>query len=151
MSLKLSGFTLIELMITVAILAIIAAVAIPSYTSYVDRGKRAEARAALLDIAARQERFYSNNRQYAGKLGGPDADTDHLRIPGCTATNCPSENDYYALSLTPPGTTAQAFRATATPSGWTDDECGDLGIDQTGAKTHTKTPSPPDRALCWGK
>lgn len=135
MSLKLSGFTLIELMITVAILAIIAAVAIPSYNSYVDRGKRAEARTALLDIAARQERYYSNNRKYAANL-------NDLNMSGTK-----SENGYYALSLTPPGTNAQTFKATATPSGWTDDKCGALGIDETGAKTHSLG----DRALCWGK
>ena len=143
MSLKLSGFTLIELMITVAILAIVAAVAIPSYTSYVERGKRAEARTALLDIAARQERYYSNNRQYADQLS-------KLRMSGTK-----SENGYYTLSVALgalSGTTAstsntQAFRATATPAGWTDDKCGDLGIDETGAKTQSLG----DRALCWGK
>ena len=140
MSLKLSGFTLIELMITVAILAIVAAVAIPSYTNYVDRGKRAEARTALLDIAARQERYYSNNRQYADQLS-------KLRMSGTK-----SENGYYTLSVTlaASGTTAsntQTFRATATPSGWTDDQCGDLGIDETGAKTQSLG----DRKLCWGK
>ena len=139
MSLKLSGFTLIELMITVAILAIIAAVAIPSYTSYVDRGKRAEARAALLDIAARQERYYSNNRKYADQLS-------KLRMSGTK-----SENGYYTLSVTlPSGSNDQDFDAIATPSGWTDDKCGDLGIDETGAKTHSLEP-PRDRALCWGK
>ena len=141
MSLKLSGFTLIELMITVAILAIIAAFAIPYYDMYVERGKRAEARTALLDIAARQERYYSNNRQYTNQLS-------KLRMSGT------SENGYYALSLPLPamlgtatGTNTQTFKATATPSGWTDDKCGDLGIDETGAKTHSLG----DRALCWGK
>ena len=137
MSLKLSGFTLIEIMITVAILAIVAAVAIPSYAGYVERGKRAEARTALLDIAARQERYYSNNRQYADQLS-------KLRMSGA------SENGYYALSLTPSGTSARAsqtFKATATPSGWTDDKCGNLSIDETGAKTQSLG----DRALCWGK
>ena len=135
MSLKLSGFTLIELMITVAILAIIAAVAIPSYTSYVDRGKRAEARTALLDIAARQERYYSNERQYADQLS-------KLRMSGT------SENSYYTLSVTlPSGSNNQDFDATATPAGWTDDKCGNLGIDETGAKTQSLG----DRALCWGK
>ena len=141
MSLKLSGFTLIELLIVIAILAIVAAVAIPSYNSYVDRGKRAEARAALLDIAARQERYYSNNRQYADQLS-------KLRMSGT------SENGYYTLSVTPPlsvtlPTNKQDFDATATPSGWTDDECGNLSIDETGAKTHSLVPR--DRALCWGK
>ena len=140
MSLKLSGFTLIELMITVAILAIIAAVAIPSYTSYVDRGKRAEARTALLDIAARQERHYSNKRKYADQLS-------KLRMSGTK-----SENGYYTLSLLPrpSGSSYQDFDATATPSGWTDDKCGVLGIDETGAKTHSLS-YPPDPALCWGK
>lgn len=138
MSLKLSGFTLIELMITVAILAIIAAVTIPAYTQYVDRGKRAEARAALLDIAARQERHYSNNRQYTATLSD-------LNMSGT------SENGNYTLSVALGGSNNQDFDATATPSGWTDDECGDLSIDETGAKTHTKIPSSGDRALCWGK
>ena len=135
MSPKLSGFTLIELMITVAILAIVAAVAIPSYTSYVERGKRAEARTALLDIAARQERYYSNNRQYADQLS-------KLRMSGTK-----SENGNYTLSVALGGSNNQDFDATATPSGWTDDECGDLSIDETGAKTQSLG----DRALCWGK
>lgn len=146
MSLKTAGFSLIELMIAVAILAIIAAIAIPSYTSYVDRGKRAEARAALLDIAARQERFYSNNRQYTAKLGGS---ADSLNLPGCTATNCSSENGYYTLSVAlPSGENNQDFDATATPSGWTDDQCRNLGIDETGVKTETGSR---DLAFCWGK
>lgn len=136
MSLKLSGFTLIEILITVAILAIVAAVAIPSYTSYVDRGKRAEARTALLDIAARQERYYSNNRQYAANLSD-------LNMSGTK-----SENGYYTLSVTlPSGSNNQDFDATATPDGWTDDKCGNLSIDETGAKTQSLG----DRALCWGK
>lgn len=149
MSLKLSGFTLIELMIVIVIVAIVAAVAIPSYNSYVDRGKRAEARTALLDIAARQERYYSNKRQYTNKLYGPATAKDHLRFPGsgCKATGCPSENGYYTLSVTAIGSNTQTFKATATPAGWTDDKCGVLGIDETGAKTQSLG----DRALCWGK
>lgn len=146
MSLKTAGFSLIELMIAVAILAIIAAIAIPSYASYVDRGKRAEARAALLDIAARQERFYSNNRQYTARLGGG---ADSLNLPGCTATNCSSENGYYTLSVAlPTGQNNQDFDATATPSGWTDDQCGNLGIDETGVKTEDGAR---DLDFCWGK
>ncbi len=145
MSPKISGFTLIEVMIVVAIISIIAAVAIPSYANYVDRGKRSEARAALLDIAARQERFYSNNRQYAASLSG----TNSLNIPGCTASSCKSENGYYTLSVSLPASqNNQDFVATATPSGWTDDKCNVLGIDETGAKTQTGNQN---RAFCWGK
>lgn len=59
------GFTLIELMITVAIVAILAAVAYPSYEQYVRKGRRATAQATLLDVAARQQQFLLDHRRYA--------------------------------------------------------------------------------------
>ena len=61
------GFTLIELMITVAIIGILAAVAYPSYTSYIIKGNRAAAQAQMLDIANRQQQFMLANRAYATK------------------------------------------------------------------------------------
>ena len=66
------GVTLIELLITVAIVAIIAAIAIPSYNNYVLRAHRTEAKSALLSMAAAEERFYSTNNAYTNdpsKLG----------------------------------------------------------------------------------
>ncbi len=135
------GFTLIELMITVAILAIIAAIAIPNYSKYSMRGKRAEGRAALLNEAALQERNYSNNRQYTSTVLSGDP-------PTCTVAGTQSESCNYTLSVVASGTGNQDFDATATPSGWTDDECGALGLDETGTKTEGGTS---DVAYCWGK
>ena len=66
---KQSGFTLIEIMITVAIVGILAAVALPSYTSYVARGKRAEVRANMLEAAQFMERYYSTNFRYTATAG----------------------------------------------------------------------------------
>ncbi len=62
---KQNGFTLIELMITVAIVAILAGVAYPSYTSYIKKGVRRAAQAQMLDIANRQQQYLLSNRSYA--------------------------------------------------------------------------------------
>jgi len=128
---KSSGMTLIELMIVVAIIGILAAVVLPSYTKYVERGKRSEARTALLDAAAKQERNYSDNRQYANGIGAGT-----------------SETGKYTLTSVAAGAGNQTFIVTATPLGWTDAACGALTIDQTGAKTESGSN---DLAFCWGK
>lgn len=79
------GFTLIEVMITVAIIAILAAVALPSYTDYIRRGKIAEATAGLSDLRVKLEQFYQDNRNYASTatvcgVAMPDATTMQVRF-----------------------------------------------------------------------
>ena len=59
------GFTLIELMIAVVIASILAAIAIPSYSSYIMRSRRTEAKSALLNLASLEERFFSTNNTYS--------------------------------------------------------------------------------------
>ncbi|HVQ61685.1 MAG TPA: type IV pilin protein [Burkholderiales bacterium] len=61
-----SGFTLIEVMITIAIVAILAAVALPNYSAYITRGKIAEATSNLLAMRTKMEQFFQDNRTYAG-------------------------------------------------------------------------------------
>ena len=140
----LRGFTLIELMVTVAIVALISAIALPSYSQYTKRAKRAEARSALFDMAARQERHYSNNRQYTSSL----ADLSVSDPASCTAAGTQTESCYYTLTTAASGTGNQDFDLTASPSGWNDAECGNLGLDEQGVKTESGTK---DLAYCWGK
>lgn len=142
------GFTLIELMITVAIVAILAAVAYPSYTKYVQRGYRSEGIAQLSDAAARAERFYAQNNTYVGATPASmglvtDADINATKAAtgkaGTTAadvTNISSTTGKYKLSVV--STTATTYSLKVVPQGTqANDSCGTLTIDQAGNKTST--------------
>ena len=129
-----SGFTLIELMIVVLIMAILAAVGYPAYTKYVIRGKRGEGRAALMDAAAKLERYYSDKNKYTGTLADANISSK-------------SENGHYQISITS-ATPFQAYTLKATPSTFDDPECGNLTLDQAGTKGLSGTA---DLKECWGR
>ncbi len=78
------GFTLIELMITVAIIAILAAIAVPNYTDYVTRSKFSEAHGMLGDLRVKMEQYYMDNRRYSTTTGGGTCG-----IPGGNAPTVP--------------------------------------------------------------
>ncbi|HUO82577.1 MAG TPA: type IV pilin protein [Gammaproteobacteria bacterium] len=98
------GFSLIELMIALLIVAIVAAIAIPGYRNYVMRANRNDATAALMKIAAAQEKFYLQNNTYTNNLDDPPP--AGLGIPA-------TENGYYTLAVTV-GDPTRDFLATAT-------------------------------------
>jgi len=132
-SARARGFTLIEVMITVAIVAILAGVALPSYREHVRKSRRSEAQAYLMALASRQQQFLLDTRGYA-----PDVATIGLFAPSNVAA---SYDVVVAAVVGPPPT----FRLTATPKATTDqvyERCGTLAIDQTGAKTAAV-------ATCW--
>lgn len=120
------GFTLIELMIVVVIVGILAAIAYPSYTSYVLRGYRSEGVAMLNDAVARMERYYAQNNTYAAG-----------NLAGIGITSDTSASGRYKLSFTT-APTATAYTLQVAPQDpQTSDTCGTLKIDQAGNKTAT--------------
>jgi type IV pilus assembly protein PilE len=124
------GFTLIEIMLVVLVIAILVAIAFPSYQQHLRKGRRANAEAFLSDVASRQQQYLLDARGYA--LGGT-ALTDLGVAPPTDVTN------YYTLTVTPAvATIPPSFTVTATPivggvqQSPVDD--GTLTIDNTGTK-----------------
>ena len=142
------GFSLIELMVTLAIIAIIAGIGYPSYTEYVNRGKRAEGKSALMRAAQQLERFYSLNNCYPSNSANcGNAASSANALGAISVKTFSGENaamSAYTLSVT---TNAQDFTLTATPT-FTDTKCGNLTLMHTGAKNKTGTESLQN---CWSK
>ncbi len=133
-----AGFTLMELMIVVAIVGVLTAIAFPSYTQYVERGKRAEGRAALSEAAGRLERYYSDNNSYA---------TADNAFPAAANITTTSATNHYIVSIETTGT-HQTYTLVATPQTFTDTKCGNLRLLSTGARSTSVTPTDSD---CWSK
>jgi len=97
---KNNGFTLIEVMIVVAIIAVLAAIALPAYEDYVKRGRIVEALTPLADMEARMEQFFQDNRTYVGActantVAPKPADTDYFQY-GCSSLG----TDTYTITAT---------------------------------------------------
>ena len=120
----LRGFSLIELMITVVIVGVLAAIAIPNYTRYMVRGHRTEAQAVLMDIAQREQQFFLDNRAYTGTL----SNLNGFVVPANVAK-------FYDVTVALPIPTPipPTFTATAAPKG-SQSADGNLSIDNTGVK-----------------
>lgn len=128
-----AGFTLIELMVTVAVVGILAAIAYPSYQSYVKRSYRSDAMAALVENAQFLERNFNETNKYH-----EDASGTRIALPVSAAPRDGSRKAYaISLDFTAGATSATAYRLLATPVAGAvmdGDECGTLTLNQLGQK-----------------
>lgn len=135
------GFTLIELMITVAVVGILAAVAYPSYTRYVVRANRSAAESFLFQVANKETQYLMDARAYTSTIGSGGL---NLTVPANVVANYAITVPAASVTSVPP-----AFVAVATPIGsqLARDTCGAVSLDQTGAKFVGGTGA--TVASCW--
>ncbi|MCR8934714.1 MULTISPECIES: type IV pilin protein [unclassified Pseudomonas] len=127
------GFTLIEIMIVIAIIGIVITIAAPSYTEYLKKGRRAEVVSLLSEQAQILERFYTRNNVYIG------------------VTGLSAGNDFYTLT---PTITDQTFVLTATRKSGTSmatDKCGDFTLTNTGVRSMNNATTGLTTKDCWGR
>lgn len=144
------GFTLIEMMVTVAIVGILASIAVPSYSEYINRGRRADAQTQLLAAQQWLERFFSENYRYDENAGGT-AIAD-LFSAQSFAKSPRSGEGTVAYNLTLTTVTRNTYTLTATRTGsMASDKCGNFTLSNTGVKALASQPTGSTATLtdCW--
>lgn len=143
-----AGFTLIELMITVVIATILLSIAIPLYLHQIRESRRTDARSALLDLAAREERYFDSNNAYTGVAS-------NLGYSGFGSGFPVGSGQYYYIDAPTVSNTANppTFSLEAQPLAGKgqdlDSDCQTFTVTQTGQQTSTNSASADSSATCW--
>lgn len=148
------GFTLVELIVAMVIIATLAAIAIPSYSSYVLKSHRAEAKSALLDLASLEERYYSVNNAYT-------TNPQNLGYASASAPFNIGTNSYYQVTqmqytpaVAPTGTTSGtpawfSITANAINNQTSDTACATFTVNSIGQQTAQNSALTDNSAACW--
>jgi len=157
-SIRPAGFTLVELMVVVAIATLLLAVAVPSYISYVRQSRRTEARTAVLDLAGREERYFSTNgasyTNAPANVGYTGAWPIAIGTNYYQVTVCVPANANCTAGLGMPSPPAQpSYTVVATPvagqSQVNDTQCGAFAVDSVGQQYAITSAGASNTAYCW--
>ena len=146
-AIRTRGFTLVELLVAMVIASILLAISVPSYSLFVRKSRRTEARTALLDFASREERYMSTNNAYTNVA----ANLGYAALPTTVGSG------YYTMSTTAPvAATATApayFTVTATPVAGKgqdkDAQCQSFTVDSTGKQSSLNNTGTDSTSTCW--
>ena len=138
------GFTLIELMIVVAVIALLASIALPSYQDSVRKARRTDARSALTTVAQIMERLYTDQNSYANACLGTTAT---CTSPSVLIFADKTENGHYTLAFTNRSATGFTIQATRYGGQTADTTCGDFTLNQAGLRGVISASS--TAAACW--
>ncbi len=140
---KSKGFTLIELMVTVAIIGIISSIAYPSYVNYITRAKRTECRAALMQVMQQQERYFTQQNTYLA-FTSADANIPMKQFSGDSAASSACTLSAAACDASAADGIRTCVRVTGTPVR-SDPVVGNITLSSDGSKGCSGT----DSTKCW--
>lgn len=140
-----AGFTLVELMIVLVIAAILMSVAIPAYQSQIRKSRRTDAKTALLDLAAREQRYFSVQNSFTSSF------VDLGYATGAPPTSVTVGSGYYNVTVTTAVTTPPGFLLTATATGvqTSDTSCNSFTVDNTGLQKAYNSGGTDNTTNCW--